>query len=447
MDDTAKVDDQERICRDHAAARGWDVTQVWKDNNVSAWRRDRKRPGWDAMLAAIETGQVSRVVIYHGDRLIRQPWDLERLIGLAEGKGVSLAAPTGERDLDSAEDRFILRIEAAMACRESDNISRRKKAGFQRMAVGGRAPIPGGMGGRGFGYEKDGATPLEPEATVIRDAADRILDGETLAEICRGIAACGITSTTGKPLTYATLRRVLLRPRTAGLMGDGTRGSWTPLISPQAQREVRKALDARGPRGPITPAGGKYLLSGIALCWACTRPVQVINAGLAGKGIKGYGCVTPGCRKTRRNAAHLDAYVTGRVVALLGTADFTGALQRAQGDGSALAQEIASLEARRGEAQALLGELATRPDLSPALLGRSIRQFDAMIAERQARADTPRLRLLRRNKGISLGQFRSLPLHVRRQIVAACYTITVLPSTVHGPGFNPDDIGMRLRED
>jgi site-specific DNA recombinase len=52
MGDTTKVDDQERICRDVAQSRGWTVRDelVFKDNSRSAWQRNRKRPGWDAML-------------------------------------------------------------------------------------------------------------------------------------------------------------------------------------------------------------------------------------------------------------------------------------------------------------------------------------------------------------------------------------------------------------
>src|SRR5688572_12618277 len=104
--DTIKVDDQEGLCRQVAAQRGWQVTDlhVFKDNSRSAWQRNRRRPAWDAMLAAVDDGQVGAIVVYHGDRLIRQPWDLELLLRLADDKGILLASPTGERNLDSTDD-------------------------------------------------------------------------------------------------------------------------------------------------------------------------------------------------------------------------------------------------------------------------------------------------------------------------------------------------------
>src|SRR5215469_6090419 len=97
--DTTKVDDQERICRSLCDQLGWPVTAVYKDNSRSAWQKNRNRPGWNAMLAAVEAGQVDAIAVYHGDRLMRHPWDLERLLDLAEVRGVKLASPTGVRDL------------------------------------------------------------------------------------------------------------------------------------------------------------------------------------------------------------------------------------------------------------------------------------------------------------------------------------------------------------
>ncbi|MCX4575534.1 recombinase family protein [Streptomyces sp. NBC_01571] len=47
------------------------------DDNRSAWQRNRKRPGWDEMPKAMGEGEVRHVVVYHPDRLMRQPKDLE----------------------------------------------------------------------------------------------------------------------------------------------------------------------------------------------------------------------------------------------------------------------------------------------------------------------------------------------------------------------------------
>src|SRR4051794_21577866 len=79
-----KVERQEHDARTLAEQRDWTVTEVHVDNNRSAWRRDRRRPGWDALLDAIRDRRVDAVIVYHPDRLIRQPYDLEALLTLAD---------------------------------------------------------------------------------------------------------------------------------------------------------------------------------------------------------------------------------------------------------------------------------------------------------------------------------------------------------------------------
>src|SRR5262249_39696768 len=116
--------------------------------------------------------------------LIRQPLDLEVLIGLADGKGVRLAAPTGMRDLDNYDDRKIMRVEAAFACGESDSISRRRKNQYARWRREGRVR-PGGRGGRAFGFATDGLTLIPAEVVVIQEAARRLLAGEHTGALAR----------------------------------------------------------------------------------------------------------------------------------------------------------------------------------------------------------------------------------------------------------------------
>src|SRR5262244_92172 len=218
--DTTKVDDQERICREKAAARGWTVPDdlVWKDNSKSAWRIGVRRPGWEAMLAAVKAGRLRNLVVYHGDRMVRQPYDLEVLIRLVTGQGMTITSPTGTRNLDIPEDVFVLGILANVARLESENISRRKKAGFERMRLAGTAPPAGSRYKRGFGYDTAGRQPVPAEADAIREAARRVLDGEGLTAIAADLSARGIRSVSGKPVDWHTLERILLRPRIAGLL-------------------------------------------------------------------------------------------------------------------------------------------------------------------------------------------------------------------------------------
>lgn len=81
-EDQTGVDRQERLCREVAARLGLVIAPggVLVDNNRSAWQRNRTRPGWTALLEAIRAGRVRHVIVYHPDRLMRQPRDLEELL-------------------------------------------------------------------------------------------------------------------------------------------------------------------------------------------------------------------------------------------------------------------------------------------------------------------------------------------------------------------------------
>ena len=80
-----KIQDQVADCRAVAERRGLLIGEVHADDDISAWKRNVHRPGWERMLARIEAGQTSGVIVWHVDRLARQPRDLERLVDLAEG--------------------------------------------------------------------------------------------------------------------------------------------------------------------------------------------------------------------------------------------------------------------------------------------------------------------------------------------------------------------------
>jgi hypothetical protein len=120
------VDRQERLCREVAERLGLVIVPgcVFVDNNRSAWQRNHCRPGWDGLLEAIRAGRVAHVLVYHPDRLMRQPRDLEELLTLSDEHDITLHGQANYRDLSDADDRFFLRIEVAHACRSSDDTTR-----------------------------------------------------------------------------------------------------------------------------------------------------------------------------------------------------------------------------------------------------------------------------------------------------------------------------------
>ena len=172
-----------------------------------------RRPGWEALLARVEAGESDGIVVWHTDRLFRQPRDLESLIDLADG-GFTVASARGTRDLSDPDDRFILRIEVAHAARSSDDTSRRLKRRFQTLRANGQRT----GGARPFGLpghvvlpkaERDALEasgqerPVVPDSQVqaerraIADGCRNLLAGRSLSDIARDWNAAGLRTPRG----------------------------------------------------------------------------------------------------------------------------------------------------------------------------------------------------------------------------------------------------------
>jgi DNA invertase Pin-like site-specific DNA recombinase len=463
-----KVDRQEADCRELAQRLGWEISEahVFKDNSRSAWQRNRKRPGWDALLAAVEAGGVDCIICYHGDRLMRQPYDLEKLISAADMKGIRIASVSGTRDLDSADDRFILRIEVAQACRESDNTSRRVHRGIKARAGKGLSQV-GGLRPFGFGVQTgtrekvDSATgevthvpvydrtqQVPEEAAILVKAVERLLAGQSQVGVVRWMRT-QCTTSQGKQWTDDVFRKMLLRPRIAGLVeyqGTLSKAAWEPII-PQDVWEDVKALYQRNSEEYRYPGPGrKHLLSRVAECgYGCgTVHFKIVGGKRRRSPLGTYWC--PACKKISRNAEYLDAYITGRTIATLNSKRIFRELDRGGDDGPSVSAQIAALQRRRTETQIKLENIADFPDLDPAVVAASLASFDRKVRQlRDQLAASAQHRLLVRMAGITPERWAHEPMDVQAAVVKGLFQVIILPSTRRGPGFDPASVDVQRR--
>jgi hypothetical protein len=142
----------------------------------------------------------------------------------------------GDTDLSNSDDMLTLRIKGAVAKNQSDAASRRLRRKHLELAQDGK---PNG-GRRPYGYDgtirdTDGViinrdraykAIMPTEAARIREAAERVLAGESLRSVMLDWNKKGVpTSHGGKLWTQSNLRRVLVSPRIAGLREHkGSRG-------------------------------------------------------------------------------------------------------------------------------------------------------------------------------------------------------------------------------
>lgn len=469
-----KVERQEADCRELATRLRWAISErhVFVDNARSAWQRNRKRPSWEAMLAAVEAGEIDAIIVYHGDRLIRQPFDLEKLINVADRKALRIASPSGTRNLDSADDRFILRIEAAQACRESDNLSRRRKRAYKALAAKGGS-TQGGKRPYGWGAPTERTvTKVNPETgeeyqVPIRDY-DVIVPEEArhlkevVARILAGLSVNGAvrymnrvsTTTSGNPWDSRTLKKLLISPRMSGLIdyeGQLYEARWNPVISEEARQQLIALLAENRVDQMDTPRERRYLLSCIPECGRCGEGNHIMTKshGIVRGGkrytYRSYFCRS--CLKISRRMEHLDAYVKGRTVELLNDEGFLADLYAAMdGDRPNLAADIAALERRKREVRDQLEHLADHPEVDAGLALRALSSFDEKVSALRAQLQTEAdLRQVARLAGVSADDWDEVPIDTRATVIKRIFRIVLLPTPKRGPGFDTDSVVVERR--
>ena len=425
-DNTLGVDRQEADGRALVERKGWNLAAVHVDNNRSAWRRNRKRPGWDALLEDIREHRVDVVVVAHPDRLIRQPRDLEDLLDLARDTGVKLVSAGGNRDLSNPDDVFILRIEVAHACRSSDDTSRRVSRGHLAAAEAGR---PGGGTGRhrAYGYEPDQLTVVAHEQAIVREVAERVVAGETWGAVIADLNARQVPTVSGAPWSRTSITKTVTSLRTAGRRSyrgqDLGPAVWPPLIPHDLWQAVRSF---RGPTHPGQTNRRKYLLSGLARC-ECDGLI-ISRTGDP----PGYAC--PDCHM-RAARHHIDLMVHARLHEDLNKPEVMAALTMTD------APENAEDSVIVAEGQARIGKILDEWDqegLAGDWARGKIRQIERDVEAAQRRmAARARRTSLAQLAGIDLDDLTSRPLDVRRELVRTFLPgIVIKRTTIRGNRFD-----------
>jgi hypothetical protein len=235
----------------------------------------------------------------------------------------------------------------------SDQKDRSDSSPIPRISSAGAAPSGGRGLRRAFGHSADRAHVVAVEGAAIRDAARRVLAGETLSSIVGEWNRQGLPTASGGPWRVNSLSSLLLQPRLAGLRRDGVpfpTGICPPILDPDTHAQLI-ALHATRRKG-TRRATRHYLLAGLLQCWRCGGSLRGMPRV---RGADLYVCPGPphgGCSGTAITADHADDAVRDLVLAHLDSPDFLaraamGHQRQSAGPASlALARKLAKLDER-----------------------------------------------------------------------------------------------------
>ncbi|MFC4501719.1 MULTISPECIES: recombinase family protein [Streptomyces] len=260
----------------------------YEDNNLSAFKRNVRRPDFEQMVKDLKNGRISGVLAYDIDRVYRQPRDLERVIDIYETSKAPLVFRTlsGQNfDLTTSDGRFSARLFVNIANKSSEDTRRRVIRANVAKAKKGMTHATGLV----YGWLDDDPSRLNPETSIIRkEAVLKYLKGDKVATIMKWLASdkSVVNPATGKHFTWGGTKAMILAPRNWGIRtynediiyddaNEIVMGDWDPIfdsLDTWYKVQAKKAETARQEAGT---ANVQYFLTAIARCGRC-------GAGLKG---------------------------------------------------------------------------------------------------------------------------------------------------------------------
>lgn len=441
---------QEQDARTIADLRGWDVAQVYVDNDVSAFNTKVFRHEFERMLDDLAAGTVDGCVVYDLDRFARQPADLERAIKIFDHRpGMAFATVQGDIDLSSPDGRTMARVMVAFANKSSMDTSRRAKRKHLELAQQGALVGTG----RVFGYEDDRVTLKEDEAELIRQAARDIISGVALHAIARRWNEQGIKTPYGNIWRQAPLRQMMVSPRLAGYRvhqrtialdadGNPVMAQRPPILDVEVWEAVCATIrDRSRPDKHVHPGGRKRLLAGIVRCGRCGTPMTSDKDRR--RNVHTYVCKSAttngGCGKVAVSGERVDELITDLVLKYVSTRELPIKTDDWLGE-----EELAETTARISDLMAAFAS----GQLSKEVVFPSVQKLEdragvlraersALLRERTAEAARP-TNIPELWPGLDIDQRRA----VIESVLAAA---VIKPAAVKGGRFSPDRVDIVWR--
>jgi site-specific DNA recombinase len=293
-DGSTSIERQEAACRAEADRRGWKVVDVIADEDVSGATDLADRPGGSRLLEMLPN--IDAVIVWRVDRIARSTLALATLLKMFEEHRVALVSATEPIETVTPIGRALVTIVGVLADIERHAIAERTQSAKRYLADAGRhvsgrpdyglliRPAPDG---RGKILVRD------PDAAeVIREIADRILDGWPLDRIARDLTARGIPSPRTRtslrprapiaPWGHGAVKRVVTNVSVLGYRED-ERGNvirdddgrpvvwWEPVLDESTYQAVQEAIQARARKH--RPPRSRHWLYEVARCGRCGRPL------------------------------------------------------------------------------------------------------------------------------------------------------------------------------
>lgn len=472
-EESTSIDRQREAVTQACAARGWELVDTFEDVDVSATSSGLVRSGLRAARQAVQTGRADVVVVWRLDRLARSVGDFSRIIGkrTEDGEwGLDVASATEPLDTTEPMGRAMAQILQVFAEMEAATISIRSRSSVDYLVRNGRragGQVP--FGWRNV-FNPDGpgkVLALDPErAPLVREAADRVLAGESVGSIAADWSERGVpvpqSKGNGGPRQSqdwqaTTLVQLLRRPILAGMTvhrGEVLRGEdglplvngATAVITASERRRLLDVLDSRVPYRPRRGSGNEpALLAGLLWCDGCAHTLYA-HRPRDPKRDHRYYCKHARCNRERTAVAvsmtRVDEYVTERFLAAVGSFPVTETLETTERPDTAA---LAAVEEALRETSIDLAEVDD--DAEEAALLERLRTLRGRARELRAVPMTPSVRVVETGETFAEAWASAPTVEARRDLLTHALEEIVVRKGKRGRhGLDPARVIIRWRE-
>lgn len=240
------------------------------------------RPVFNSMLERIEAGEANSILVWHPDRISRNPYDSARIIGLIDaGKLLEVSTPS-QKFTNTPIDKFMLGFLMMQAKFENDNKGENVKRGLKTKAEKGWLPSGAKPGYMNDKYAEKGNKTVKKDPIrfpLIRKAWDMMLTGlYSPPQILRklndewGYRTPKHKRIGGKPMCRSMIYQVFTDPFYYGEFeypaGSGIwhKGKHQAMITKDEFDKVQILL---GRKGRAKPKTHQFFATGLIRCGEC----------------------------------------------------------------------------------------------------------------------------------------------------------------------------------
>ncbi|SHN26102.1 recombinase family protein [Mucilaginibacter sp. OK098] len=266
------------------------------------------RAGYTDMIRRIKKGEASGIVVWHVNRLIRNPMEEGEFKWLLQ-TGVIKSIWTPNREYRSEDNALLFSIEASMATQYTRDLSVNVKRGmrqqYERGEPAGIAPL-GYLNTKfpisGTNYTKENPVVLH----ILRKGFDLMLTGAyTVKEVGTILyQEYGLRSKDGRQISKNALYKLFINPFYYGYFtrnGIMYKGNYKPIITVQEYDQIQHIL---GKKGKPRYKRLSFPFTGFITCGSCSCAVtatEKLKMTKAGE-LKSY--VFYYCTKRRKGSEH-----------------------------------------------------------------------------------------------------------------------------------------------